>query len=145
MFYGLLASGMQYLEQFNEEDIKTLRESTATADTLRTNGMSHLTTKAANKMHAESIKRTEQRRTLFMNRSYEELNNVRKNMNKDSRLGFDGVVSYTMACVEETMFAPHHDEIIMLLKMYNAGELDMLFEDYRKKQQEEILKPDAEN
>lgn len=144
-YYSLLAASMAYREMFFRDDIAAIKSSPEpTAEQAlgsmlphQRQGMRKMTSKTARKIHNNSIDVMEKKIIYFNKMAYAELDSCKHRMNPRSKENFESIEGYLVSCAEELLHARNQHEVLMLLRMYNAGQLDVLFEEYRKEKQYE--------
>ncbi len=137
-YYTLLASAIDHRKKFIDEDIKVIKDTPEpTAEqalrSIKNNaGLRKMTAKTARKAHHASTDIMVKKINYFYTKSIEEVNTITGKMQPDIKAGFERTVQFITDATEELLFARDIQEVLGMLRMYNAGELDVLFENSRK-------------
>ena len=140
-YYALLASAMMYKEMFFRDDIQIVNEApTPDASEVRTKYARQVKNKTIRNKH-EADKLVYKKKVEYMNkRMYEEIESIVNKMSAPAKIAFEKTSEYITACTEELLYARDQSEVLGLLKMYNSGQLDILFENSRKQAIEQAIK-----
>ena len=139
-YYTLLDAALFHRKKFIDKEIEDIRDAPEpTAEqALRSipgsqqKGLRKMTTKTARKAHNEGTKAIINKIVHFDKKAYEEVEGVTAKMQPDMKGRFNNTVTMLVQATEELLFAKNIVEAVSLLRMYNAGELDILFEQSRK-------------
>jgi len=139
-YYALLAAAMMYKEMFWCDDIEiTNNAPTPDALAVRTKFNSKVKNKTIRNQHEED-KAIYKKKTEYMNkRMYEEVQVILNKMDPKAKGSFERTVEYLTAATEELLYARDMNEALGILKSYNAGEFDFLFEKTRKEAAEKFI------
>lgn len=146
-FFVLMASGMMFREMYFRDDIDRFKNSPAPRpEAIRNRGTAKLSVKGARKIHDENNAQFERNLIKFNKAVYQEIETTTSTMSSKAKKDFEDIAGFVTMCMEELMYAHDKQEVLGLLRMYNAGELDILFEATRKQKQESLTPdPNAEN
>lgn len=141
-YFALLASSMMFREMFFRDDIQRFKDSPPPqVDRVRTKEMSNLTSKTVRKMHKQNNEQFERNILKFNAAVYREIETTTETMSPAAKVNFEEIAGFVTLCMEELLSAYDKQEVLGLLKMYNAGELDFMFLETRKLK----LQQNAEN
>lgn len=152
-YYSLLQAAVQHRSMFIDDEITSIRsapeptaaEALASLPPFQQKGLRKMTTKTARKAHNDSTEVMVKKLLHTYKKMQEEVDTVTGKMKPEVKAGFDRTVAFISDAVEELLFARDPNELIGLLRMYNNGDLDILFEESRKKAAELYAKHQQAN
>lgn len=151
-YYTLLASALDHRKLFIDEEIKSIKNSPepdaqqalSSIPPDQRKGLRKLSTKNARKIHNDSIKGMINKIQHLHKSMKAEIDGVKMKMDDKTAKAFDSTVQMLNEATEQFLFARSIQEVVGLLRMYNAGELDILFENARKVQHDKEVKEEQD-
>lgn len=142
-YYALVGAAMMYKEMFWRDDVDIV-DNTPTP-IVRLQSGKKIKSKKVEKSHQEH-KAVYKKKVEYMNkRMYEEVEVMVAKMAPEAKIAFERTVEYLTACTEELVYARDQNEALGVLKAYNAGEFDFMFEASRKATAEKFIKENSDD
>jgi hypothetical protein len=141
-FYSLLGAAMKYRMMFYESEIQSLRDAKEPspehlAQTVpkgaKVNFKKLLS--ESRRIHKDNIDRQIKKIKSFNTMAYAELDASRRDAAPNIVENLESIANFLANCTEELLLATDQHEVVMLLAMYNRGDLDVLFSEYRAEKQ----------
>lgn len=136
----LIEAAMIYRRIYVPKDAKNLDDlPMSSADELRTKGTVKLTDKGARKIHADRITMMKKSMLGLNDRLEKELKVAISKMDKNGETWIKEAGFYVASAMKELIDVPDRQEALTLLRMYRAGDLDVLFAGYRAEKEKQRL------
>lgn len=137
LYYVLTDSAAEYRHKFVDNDIDSLTKSINQGDDHMKAVVGpesrNMSIKNIRKKFGEIIDKEKSRLRQLTKMNVNEVNNFVSRMpDMETRVKFKRISSSMLECSEQILLAQDANEVLMLLKMYNSGDLDLLFTEYRK-------------
>lgn len=136
LFYSHLSCAMKHRENFYEQDISDIRNTkdptTANLLSRRTQMESKMSVKKLRTKYEDMIKVAIRKMARVGEVNQEEINDFMQRLDEANRWKFNNTSAFLLECSEEILLASDKQEVLMLLKMYNNNDLDLLFTEYRE-------------
>jgi hypothetical protein len=143
-FYSLLSAAMKYRAMFYENEIKQLKEAPepSAEDIAKTvpktqRGKINFKQLVINTRRAQRDNIDHQIKKIlsFNKMAHSEIDASRRDAAPKIIENLESISNFIANCTEELLLATDQHEVVMLLSMYNRGDLDILFTEYRAEKQ----------
>lgn len=136
LFYSHLNCAMKHREAFYLEDINDIKNTkdptTANLLARRTQMEAKMSVKRLRVKYDNMIKNAIRKTERVGEINQEEINDFLQRLDDTNRYKFNETSAFLQECAEEILLAADKHEVLMLLKMYNNNDLDLLFTEYRE-------------
>lgn len=137
LYYAMMDGAIDYREKFIDEDIGALNGYLTRSDDFMKARIGpdarNMSIKNVRKKFGEKIKKEKNRLRQITSMNKNEIDNFTIGLpTPEAKVKFKQTAAFLSESAEEILLAKDKQEILMLLKMYNNGDLDLLFTEYRE-------------